>query len=173
MCPLIDIFSRCSCNVARSLHSRSLSYALSLSSACLPLSLPHYTLTSFFFSFRTSRSGPVQSQARMLLLADSHSPSTWFILNPCSLSSWSRPQTRFCCREKMILRNWRAFRSIVVLALYKILPRWRSLLCRAIYEKRSLLAELTQRARCQNDFASAFHRSIVLRDMIRFDVCCQ
>lgn len=142
-------------------------------SPSLPPSLPHYMLTSFFFSFRTSRSGPVQSQARMLLLADSHSPSTWFILNPCSLSSWSRPQTRFCCREKMILRNWRAFRSIVVLALYKILPRWRSLLCPCIYEKRSLLAEFTQRARCQNDFASAFHRAIVLRGMIRFDVCYQ
>lgn len=129
MRPLIDIFSRCSCNVARSL--RVLFLTLSPPRG-LPLSLPRYPLTSFFFSLRTSRSGPVQSPGpNASTLVDSHSPSTWFILNPCSLSPWSRPQTRFCRREKMILRNWRALRSIVVFTLCKILPRWRSLLCRA------------------------------------------
>lgn len=42
-----------------------------------------------------------------------------------------------------------------------------------IDENRSLLAEFTQRARCQNDFASTLHRQIVLRGfMIQFDVGC-
>jgi len=68
--------------------------------------------------------------------------------------------------EKMILRNWRAFRSIVVLTLYKILPRWRSLLYRASTRIALFSPNLLN---AFGDFASTLHRPIVFR-IIRFDV---
>lgn len=82
MRPLIDIFSRCSCNVACSSRSFSCTLSFSLlrpvSLACShPPSLLTLLLypTFFFFSlsFRIfSRSGPVQRRARMLLLSRAH-----------------------------------------------------------------------------------------------------
>ena len=144
MCPLIDIFSRCSCNVVRLLHSCSLSYALSLSLSLslsssalyrLPSSLPRYPLTSFFFPLRTS-----QRSAAVLYKVEpecfysrglTHSPSTWFILNPCSLSP-SGPDLKLVSAVEKKWSYETGERSVVLWSLpcVKFYLRWRSLLYR-------------------------------------------
>lgn len=108
MRPLIDIFSRCSCNVALARFVLFLVLSLSLSFSS-PASLSALLLypTSFFFSLLgPSRVADLYKDGPECFysLAGSRSPSTWFILNPCacsvSLSPRHRLQTRFCVEKK-------------------------------------------------------------------------